>query len=267
MGIVAVLIISFVAFYMVFNVIIEPAYVFFYNRPLYVHLYIFPKKVEDIHKYILRNEFSFYKNLSGIKKRYFEHRVRSFVENYQFVGREGLEVTEDMKVRIAAIWVQLTFGMRNYLAEVFTTILIYPDIFNSVINEEYHKGEFNPSAGVVVFSWKHFMEGIKYDNDNLNLGLHEFAHVLHFNSAGKRRAGTSEIVYCDMFTKIMEYATNPNNAAKLRDSQYFREYAFTNRFEFIAVVLEHFFETPKLFRQNFPELHEMVGKMINQRGA
>lgn len=266
MEIIAILIVLLVSSYIIFNIIIEPAYVFFYNKPVYVHLYLFPKQVEATHIAVLRHEFSFYRNLSKIKQGYFEHRVQSFIENYEFVGREGLVVTQDMKVRIAATWVQLTFGMRNYLPDVFTTVLIYPEIFNSIISEEYHKGEFNPAAGVVVFSWKDFMDGIKYDNDNLNLGLHEFAHVLHFNALGKKRRGSSEVVYCDAFQEIMEYATKKENSEKLKESHYFRDYAYTNPYEFIAVVLEHFFETPKLFRQNFPQLYGMVAKMINQRG-
>lgn len=263
-----ILVLSFITLFssvFIFSYIIEPAYIFFYNRPVYVHLYLFPKQLPSHNQAILEREFSFYRNLSHIKKIYFRHRVQSFIENYEFVGREGFMVTEEVKLRVAATAVMLTFGMRNYLPDVFKAILIYPDIFHSVLSEEYHKGEFNPGAGVIVFSWKHFMEGLEYDNDNLNLGLHEFAHAIHFDSLRRRRVGSSSVVYRDMFEKIMHYVNVPDTMEKLKESHYFRDYAFTNQYEFIAVVLEHYFETPSVFRQNFPQLHEMVGKMINQR--
>lgn len=247
----------------VFRIIIEPTYIMVFNKPIYVHLYMFPKEISPRYKSVLEREFSFYRNLPLAKRKYFRHRVQSFMENYQFVGREGLAVTEEMKVKIAATSVMLTFGMRNYLSDLFETILIYPDIFLSPSSDEYHKGEFNPAAGVVVFSWKHFIEGIEYDNDNLNLGLHEFAHVLHLDSLKRRRIGSSSVIYTDMFDKIMEYIAKPQNREKLMKAEYFRLYAYTNQYEFIAVILEYFFETPMVFRQKLPELYFMVEKMIN----
>lgn len=236
-----------------------------YNRPIYVHLYLFPRQLETPYQALLHKEFRFYRNLPMHKKKYFEHRVYSFIENYNFIGREGLEVTIDMKLRIASTLVMLTFGMRKYLPDVFTTILIYPDAFLSANRQDYHKGEFNPMAGAVVFSWKHFMEGLEYDNDNLNLGLHEFAHALHFDSLKRKKLGASSVIYRDMFDRIMEYIAKPQNREQLKNAEYFRLYAYTNQYEFIAVILEYFFETPQLFRQKLPELYSLVREMINSR--
>jgi Mlc titration factor MtfA (ptsG expression regulator) len=47
------------------------------------------------------------------------------------------------------------------------------------------------------------------------------------------------------------------------ESSYFRDYAYLNSVEFIAVILEHFFETPSEFEARFPELYGKVKKMIN----
>ena len=253
---------AFISF--VFGSIVEPAYILAYNKPMYVHFYMFPKDVNDQGKTVLEKQFRFYRNLSEIRKKYFRHRVRAFIENYQFVGREGLEVTEEMKIKIAATDVMLTFGMRNYLPDLFEVIIIYPDIFESR-NGEYHKGEFNPAARAVVFSWKDFQEGIEFDSNNLNLGLHEFAHVLHISSVGRRRLGSSSAIYSDMFAKIAQYVAVPANRDKITHSAYFRDYAYTNQYEFMAVVFESFFETPSEFRQRLPELFTMVSRMINYK--
>lgn len=251
--------------FFIFGYIVEPAYMMVFNRPVYVHFYPFPKQLPQSLDAVLRRDFSFYRNLSEKRKAYFRHRVVAFINKYSFAGREGLHITEEMKVKIAATSVMLTFGMRKYLPDIFSVIILYPDVFLSANGEDYHKGEFNPMAGAVVFSWKHFAEGLEYDNDNLNLGLHEFAHVLHIDSIRRRRIGTSSVLYVDSFNRIMQSLQLPQNRQMLIDAGYLREYAYTNQFEFIAVILEHFFETPADFRLKLPALYIMVRKMINFR--
>lgn len=248
----------------VFGVIIEPAYMIAFNKPVYVHFYLFRKELPPQQEAVLRSNFKFYRNLSPQRKGYFRHRVHNFIANYTFLGRHGLEVTDEMKLMIAGTSTMLTFGMRSYLPTVFEGIIIYPDIFESR-NGDYHKGEFNPAAKAIVFSWKHFREGLEFDNDNLNLGLHEFAHALHFDSLAKRRPGSSAVIYSDTFNEIMESLALPANRQRLLDADYFRDYAYTNQFEFIAVILEYFFETPQEFRQKLPGLYKQVRKMINFR--
>ena len=250
--------------YFIFGRIIEPTYILLFNKPVYVHFYPFRKEISFSEREVLEKHFQFYRKLSEQRKKYFRHRIHAFIENYRFVGREGLDVTEEMKVKIAATAVMLTFGMREYLPDLFEVIIIYPDVFESQ-NGDYHKGEFNPAAGAIVFSWKDFKEGIDFDNDNLNLGLHEFAHVLHLNAMGRKRLGASFTIYSDMFEKIREYSSVPYNRDKIMNSGYLREYAYTNQYEFMAVVFEYFFETPQEFRQKLPELYEMVKVMINYR--
>lgn len=244
--------------------VIESAWIIVFNRPLYVHFYPFPKELGMYEDELLRREFSFYRNLSEKHKKYFRHRVHRFIKRYKVFGRNELPVTPDMRIMLAATWVTLTFGMRRYLPTIFKAIIIYPDVFESA-NGNLHKGEFNYGAGVVVFSWKHFMEGMEFSNDNLNLGLHEFAHVLHIDSVRGRRKGASAVIYSDMFDKIMEYIADDEKRIQLRNLNYLREYAYTNQHEFIAVVLEYFFETPHEFRQKLPELYNMVADMINHK--
>lgn len=248
-----------------FGLIVEPAFMLVFNRPVYVHFYPVKRRLGDTHRAVLKRDFAFYRKLSDKRKRYFEHRVHVFLKTYKFIGRDALEVTEEMKVQVAATAIMLTFGMRKYITNLFSVIVLYPDVFLSANGEDYHKGEFNPLARAVVFSWKHFKQGLDYDNDNLNLGLHEFAHAVHFDSVRRRRPGSSGVIYSDMFDKAMDYVARPENRERLATAGYFRDYAYTNKYEFIAVLLEHFFETPREFRQKFPDLYRIVQRMINFR--
>jgi len=244
-----------------YNVVLEPIYAFFFRKPIYVHFYPFPRKLSLNQLQILSKEFEFYQKLSPKHKKYFEHRVATFIINYQFIGKEDLVVNDRMRVLISATAVMLTFGMRNYLFSVIDKIIIYPDIYYSSFSDDYHKGEFNPMMQAIVFSWNHFLEGYEISNDNLNLGLHEFGHVLHYQ--GLKNTDTSATIFSVTYDEIMEQVKYPPNLKKLRDSNYFRIYAYTNEFEFIAVLLEHFFETPTQFQSEFPQLFEKVKVMIN----
>ena len=241
-------------------VLFEKGYALFFHKLLYVHFYLFPQKV-TLQQLEILIKIDFYQKLSPKQKQFFEHRVAAFISNYQFYENGDFEVTDEMKIAIASSAIMLTFGMRFYLFTNFDKIIIYPDSYYSTITDVHHNGEFNPKARVIVFSWKHFQEGNAISNNNLNLGLHEFAHALHFQS--KKVTDISLLLFADMYQKIIADVKNPRNQKALVESGYFRDYAFTNNYEFIAVLLEHFFETPQEFKNQFPELYMKVRKMIN----
>ncbi len=242
---------------------IDRACIYLFNKPAFVHFYPFKKSLPADTEEMLYEEFAFYRHLSRRHRRYFNHRVSKFLSKYEFVGREGIHVTEIMKAKIAATWVMLTFGMRYYLPGIFKHILVFPDIYQSAVTGLWHKGEFNHPAAAVVFSWKHFTEGMKYGTDNINLGLHEFAHALHVCATTTDDGGASGDLYAIMFDKVLEYLGNADNLKHLAAMGYLRDYAFTNQFEFMAVTLETFFETPAEFKQKLPELYGIISKMIN----
>lgn len=234
-----------------------------FKRPFYVHFYPLRKKISPEIQFKLRQYSPFYAKLSDRHKAFFEHRIYRFLEKYEFSGRDDFEVTEDVKIRIASIYVMMSFGMRNYLTPIFERIVIYPKVYLSSIADQYHKGEFNPYMKAVVFSWEDFVAGNDISNDNLNLGIHEFGHILHHH--GKMGNDVSAVIFMETYDRILEEIAHPPNRQKLLDSGYFREYAYTNQFEFLAVILENYFETPHEFKSNFPVLYSHVSKMLNHR--
>jgi len=243
--------------------VIDGVAVNWYGRPLWVHFYLFKKTLTSSQKRILRNEFPFYRRLNTKKQSYFEHRVANFIKNKVFVGRDDLEVVERQKILISATAVMLTFGMRKYQLPIIDKILLYPDEFYSTSNKAYHKGEFNPKFKALVLSWKHFEEGYSSTKDKINLGIHEFTHAIHFNSL--RYKGASGKLFLNGFNNVQRLLLNKDIKDDLRDSGYFREYAFTNKFEFLAVLLESFIESPVEFKQRFPKLYKNIQQMFNFR--
>lgn len=258
-----VFLLAFVFFLSAIFKFLEYGYGFVYHRPLFVHFCPFPKKISAEALQFLNTQFPFYVRLSDREKVYFEHRVASFLEKYEFVSRDGFVITEEVKVHVVSTLAMLSFGMREYLCDVFERVIIYPSIYFSRITKQYHKGEFNPSTKTVVFSWDDFQKGFDISSDNLNLGIHEFAHVLHHN--GMESDDSSAVLFSRMYALINEEVSDSVYREQLIQSNYFRLYAFTNQFEFLAVILEHYFETPLEFEERFPDLFDKVSLMLNMK--
>ena len=251
----------FLVFYAIVNMI-DMAYVIYAKRPLYRFLIPPFSKLSKPHLKVLETQFPFYSKLSHKNKRVFQHRLAKFIKRKNIVGRDGLIVNDDMIVLISATSIMLTLGFRDYTLRGVKHIIVYPSIFYSNINESHHKGEYNPKLETLVFSWEHFLEGYDVTNDNLNLGIHEFAHAIHLNSL--KNKDVSATIFVDGFSKLTAMLSdNKSLKNRLISSEYFRDYAFTNQFEFIAVLIENFIETQQEFKSQFPSIYVSIKQMLN----
>lgn len=221
---------------------------------------LFPQQMNGAQRAIVTRHITFYNNLSPANKLYFEHRVLKFIDTYKFIGREGVVITLKMKILIASTAVMLTFGMRRYLFASFSNIIIYPHNYFSKITKKQHKGETNPRFGTIVFSWDDFLEGIKIEDNNRNLGLHELSHAMYFSFL-KTRSFTA-VVFLDNFNILLERLKDRKLQRKIVKSGYLRQYGFQNKFEFLSILIEHFFETPEEFKEKLPEIYRMVKVMM-----
>lgn len=253
----------FFFFFMFIMSVLDDIWIAIFHKPLYIHLYLKPKKIAAEEAFFLRQNIPFYQKLSDKHKVYFHHRLASFKEKYEFIPREDFQIDREMQTLVAGTYVMLTFGMRRYLIDTFDKIIIYPEEYYSSHTEQYHKGEFNPRMKAVVFSWKDFIAGYETDNDNLNLGIHEFSHVVHHHSL--RSNDGSALAFRKHYQRLHKEVNHPPNKQRLISSEYFRIYGFTNQFEFISVIIEHYFETPDEFKIHFPELFDHVSKMLNHK--
>ena len=135
-------------------------------------------------------------------------------------------------------------------------------VYYSKINEMQHKGETNPQLKTIVFSWEDFRKGYQIGNDNLNLGIHEFGHAIHLNAFSA--SDISSIIFNQGFENLTTYLQNHKRVReRLIATRYFRAYAYTNHFEFFAVLLENFIETPHEFKSQFPKLYDYLKRMLN----
>ena len=209
----------------------------------------------------LEENFYYYRNLSSHHKRVFQNRVIHFQKNHIVQGWREFEITPEMDLLVSALAVQLTFGFRKYFLSAFKRIFIVPSIYYNKYTKNYHKGETSP-MGVVVLSWDYLQKGIEIPDDNLNLGLHEFAHALVIQRV--KSPEYSDPVFRIWYDRLEKNLKHPEIFKALSSHSYFRPYAQTNAMEFFAVATEAFFETPDEFRRELPRLYELMCKMYNQ---
>ncbi|MCL4283455.1 MAG: zinc-dependent peptidase [Flavobacteriales bacterium] len=206
----------------------------------------------------------FYQALSPQGKARFEHRVVELVYEKDWEGH-GLEVTREMKVRIAAALAQLTFGFNDLLLLHFRRITIHPDAYGTSRTGRRHIGEAVPGLRGLAFSWKHFVEGFSNPGDALNVGLHEAAHALWFENMIPN--GEYDFLPSGPLALWKRSASEEMERIRSGRSRLFRAYAATNEAEFFAVAVEYFFEQPVQYRERLPELYACMCKLLRQDPA
>jgi Mlc titration factor MtfA (ptsG expression regulator) len=97
----------------------------------------------------------------------------------KFELRGNLPIAKEMTTLISATAVMMTFGFRNYRLPNLEKFIIYPDPYYSELGQRLHKGEYSPALKTVIFYWENVLKGFEINNDNINLALHEFNHVVH----------------------------------------------------------------------------------------
>lgn len=212
---------------------------------------------------ILETKFRFYNRLPDFQKATFRYRVKHFLNIVIFESKATMTITLEMKVLVAASSTMLTFGMKKYIYRSLKRVIIFPDAYFSNVSKAYHLGEFNPNIHALVFSWKHFEMGYETNNDNYNLALHEFTHLLHFECFRYYDSDSREFIV--NYNKLKRTIAKTDKLEKLKSKNYLREYAYTDEYEFIAVIIEHFFETPDKLRLNFPRIYEHVSEMLQYK--
>jgi Mlc titration factor MtfA (ptsG expression regulator) len=215
---------------------------------------------EQIRK--LKKYSPYFRKLKLKHQKEFMKRVGQFITSKNFIPREMNEVTEEMKVLVAALSVQLTFGLPRIYLSHFEKILIYPDNYYSTINNQYHKGEVNPRFGIIALSWRNLVEGIANENDGINLGLHELAHAIHLEN----RIRNTEYGFLDeqVWLDYSDLAAYEMTKIENGEPSLFRDAAAIDHYEFFAVLIENFFEKPQQLRNYSPHLYESAILLLQQ---
>jgi MtfA peptidase len=211
-----------------------------------------------------------YLRLYPSERKQLQGHIQVFVAEKQFIGCNGLQITEEIKLNIAAVACLLLLNERGKYFPKLRSILVYPTAYwvdstvsvgNGVIEEkrEARLGE-SWSRDQVVLAWEQVQQDLNVWEDGRNVVLHEFAHqldqedgkaegvpILQNNSDYDRWAQV-------MTEEYQQLCKNVEQGVKtVMDS-----YGAINPAEFFAVATETFFEKPHPLQQKHPELYEQL---------
>lgn len=215
----------------------------------------------------LLDDFPLYRRLPKDLQRKLEGHINVFLDEKLILGRNELEITDRIRVMIAAQACILIVNKPNDYYPGFTTILVYPDTYQVAVSQQegavqshVQQSRLGESwhRGPVVLTWENILNGAKEDKDGHNVVMHEFAHkldeenvamdglpVLSSSSAYKHWAHVLTKEYQLRQQKLLD------NKKDVIDS-----YGASSPAEFFAVVTETFFERPKKLQQLHPELYK-----------
>jgi MtfA peptidase len=218
---------------------------------------------------IIESNLSIYRNLTADQQKELLGYVQVFLKEKQFVGCLGLQITEEIKVTIAAIACLLLFGDRKTYFPNLRSILVYPHayivnelIMNGYVVEERRVARLGESwsRDQLVLSWEQVQQDILNWKDGHNVILHEFAHQLDQEDGQAegvpilQRALDYEIWKQVMSAEYLQLCDRVENGKKtVLDS-----YGATNPAEFFAVATETFFEKPNQLNQKHSSLYELL---------
>ena len=217
---------------------------------------------------ILKRRMPFFKALPTDLQLQLKKHIQVFISEKQFVGCDGLEIDDEIKVTIAAQACLLLLNRTTDYYPKLKQILVYPSAFivnnaqadtDGILweNRRVLAGE-SWENGKVVLSWSNTLEGAADPSDGNNVVIHEFAHQLdqedgRANGAPILQSITDyrawSIVLGDEF-KRLQYC------AEHHLPSLFSYYGATDPAEFFAVISEVFFERPEDFHQQHPKLYQ-----------
>lgn len=196
--------------------------------------------------------------------------VQIFLREKNFVGCNGLVVTDEMKTVIAFEACVLVVNRPGIplenLYDELRSILVYPTPF--VVDETHHHGHGLVTLGRRVLSGQAWdsrrillsWEDIEHRPSGGNVVLHEFAHYLDMeNDAmdGAPELQTSGAYRRWSETFWAEYRQLHQDLAAGK-STLLDPYAAVEPAEFFAVATEFFFEQGKLLAEQHPALYEQL---------
>lgn len=208
------------------------------------------------------------RNLSESEQNLIQERVKVFVAEKHWEGCEGLELSDEIRVTIAANACLMLLGVADYYFDNVQTVLVFPGTIQRknrgkvlVGGTIHHAGEAW-QGGPIVLSWNATLRGGRNQDDGNNVVIHEFAHALD----GLDGEMGGSLMFADRATTEQWGHVLQREYARLCDAKraghhsLLSYYGATNQAEFFAVASETFFERPIALKGEHSELFELLMK-------
>lgn len=200
-----------------------------------------------------------------------------FLAEKHFEGAGGLELTDEIRVTIAAQACLLLLHRDTDYYPQLTSVLVYPTGYTAY-DERYiggglwedgpedRLGHTSKELRALVLAWDAARHGALDPSDGANVVLHEFAHQLDFEN--RVADGTPELETHAEYLSWARVMSAEFEALRRRDPYtdvaVISDYGATNPTEFFAVATEAFFERPRALKARHPELYDTLRGFFKQ---
>lgn len=228
---------------------------------------------------IIDRRVPYIRSLSEHDRRELGGIIQILLHEKRFEGCGGLEMTDEIRLTIAAQAAVLLLHRTSDYYPTLKTILVYPDAYvvpdddpgpdgTISVEPEVRLGE-SWHRGALVLSWDDVKHGAANADDGHNLVFHEFAHQLDSESGamnGAPRLPTSAMYAQWAHVLSAEYEQLIRRVHAGHKSL-LDPYGSTDPAEFFAVATELFFERPNAMKKQHPDLYAQLAKFYEQDPA
>ena len=217
----------------------------------------------------LNRNVSIYSRLPDALRDELHGHINVFLEEKDFIGCDGLEISEEIRFTIAALACVLLLNRQAGYFPGFSSILVYPESYAATnvtfdghleVRQKTRRAGESWYRGPVVLSWKDVLHGASDGGDGYNVVLHEFAHKLDEENDGANGLPVLQgRGHYEAWAEVLgrEYESLESRVARGRN-RVLDEYGLTSPPEFFAVATESFFEKPVAMRDRIPDLYEQL---------
>ncbi len=240
---------------------------------------ILAQPVPDAWLAILEELFDTHVSLTKPQRARLLDDLRLFIAEKDWEGCGGLELSDEVRVTIAAHACRMILGLDVDYFSLVQTILVYPSGYHAreevpmgggvVMQRDSDRLGEAHKRGPVVLSWDEVLEAARDPGRGENLVYHEFAHkldMLNGEADGIPPIDDSRLLQRWLKVLAAELGRLRRDAAAGRETL-LDPYGGENEAEFFAVASECFFELPQDMRVQHPQLYSVFSEFYCQDPA
>ena len=220
---------------------------------------------------IISSKIRFYKDLNDEEKKHFEFKVCEFLTNVKITGI-GTKVRRADELLIASSAVIPIFRFPGWQYLNLNEVILYEKSFDENFRtgtDNYGRDTISGMVGDGFMNRKMLLSkadlhwGFANEWDGSNVGIHEFVHLI--DKADGSTDGVPELFLQKQYVVPWIELMQRNIEQIMNGRSDMNPYGAKNKTEFFAVASEYFFENPKKFKANHPDLYELMEKMFRTR--
>jgi MtfA peptidase len=208
--------------------------------------------------------------------------IQVFLEEKNWEGCGGLELTDEIRMTIAAQACLLLLGLPHDYYHNVQSILVYP---STVVPPERQPGVFERGGSVVaapvpilgqafaqgpvILVWDAVLHGARHPEQGHNVVYHEFAHKLDMLDGFAD--GTPPLIDRNQLAEWVEVCSREfqrlRGLADAGRKTFIDAYGAMNEAEFFAVATEEFFDRPLTLLEHAPDLYRVLSAYYRQDPA